>query len=136
MNTNVFDQLSEEHEALLPLIIAIQVAAEMRDTPAVLKELISGRVALTTQLDAHIALEEDNAFVTIAEAVGKELVAPFRSEHSELQALRDEVLARADAGDVSLSLCLRLCDLIQSHMQREDMMLFPSALHAMHHTER
>ena len=51
----------------------------------------------------------------------------FRTEHTEIRVLRDEVLSQADAGFVPFDLCMQLCDLIQSHMQREDMMLFPSA---------
>lgn len=124
---DVLARLSEEHETLLPLIMDIQMAAEARDMPALLKNLANGREALTTELDAHIALEEDDAFVLIEQAVGEGFVTPFRVEHKEIRSLRDQVLAGADAGNVPLNLCLQLCDLIQEHMQREDAMLFPSA---------
>ncbi len=131
MNIDVFTTLSQEHETLLPLILDIQSAAEAADIPALVEKLIAGRQALTTELDTHIALEDDVAFATVEEALGKEIVLPFRSEHSEIRALRDKVIAGADAGRVSIDLCLQFCDLIQVHMQREDAMLFPSALTAL-----
>ena len=129
-NKDVLARLSEEHETLLPLIKDIETAAEARDMHLLLKNLANGREALTAELDAHIALEEDDAFALIEQAMGEGFVAPFRSEHREIRALRDQVLAGADAGRVPVSLCLQLCDLIQEHMQREDAMLFPSARNA------
>ena len=130
MSTDVFTMLSQEHETLLPLILAIQASAEAGDRPSLLKKLTAGRQALTTELDAHIALEDDSAFVSVEEALGQEVVLPFRLEHNEIRALRDRMLAGADAGRVSIDLCLQFCDLIQVHMQREDAILFPSALSA------
>lgn len=125
---DVFARLSNEHETLLPLIQNIQAAAEMGDTAAIVEKLKAGRAALTDELDAHIALEENEVFALIGQALGEEFVAPFRSEHAEIRALRDEALMGAHAGHVPVGLCLQFCDLIQVHMQREDAMLFPSAL--------
>jgi hemerythrin-like domain-containing protein len=126
MSTNVLARLSEEHDTLLPIIVEIQAAAEAQDETALFAELIAGRAALTQELDAHITLEEDVAFSLIGRAIGEEIVTPFRTEHTEICALRDEVLCQADSGVAPFHLCLQLCDLIQTHMQREDMMLFPS----------
>jgi iron-sulfur cluster repair protein YtfE (RIC family) len=128
---DVLARISEEHETLLPLVMEIQRTAEARDIPALLKNLANGREALTTELDAHIALEEDDAFALIEQVVGEGFVAPFRAEHKEIFTLRDKVLAGADAGSIPLNLCLELCDLIHEHMQREDAMLFPSARDAL-----
>ena len=127
MNANVLARLSDEHDTLLPLIVEIQAAAEAGDETALFDELVSGRAALTQELDAHITLEEDVAFSLIGEVIGEEIVTPFRAEHTEIRTLRDEVLSQADARIAPFNLCLQLCDLIQVHMQREDMMLFPSA---------
>lgn len=127
MSIDVFTTLSQEHETLLPLLLAIQSAAEAADIPALVEKLTAGRQALTTELDAHIALEDDGVFVSIEDALGKEVVLPFRAEHNEIRTLRDRMLAGADAGRVSSDLCLQFCDLLQEHMQREDAMLFPSA---------
>ena len=131
MSTNVFARLSDEHDTLLPLIVEIQAAAEAQDETALLDELVVGRTALTEELDTHITLEEDVAFNIIGQVIGEEIVTPFRTEHTEIRALRDEVLSQADAGIAPFNLCLQLCDLIQTHMQREDMMLFPSARDAL-----
>lgn len=127
MNIDVFTRLSEEHETLLPLLLDIQEAAEAGDMPALVEKLAAGRTALTTELDAHMALEDDVAFASITESLGPEMVLPFRAEHDEIRSLRDRVLAGSNGGRVSPNLCLQLCDLIQGHMQREDVMLFPSA---------
>lgn len=131
MSANVLTRLSDEHDTLLPLIVEIQAAAEAQDKDILITKLIHGREALTNELDAHIALEEDVAFCIIGQAIGEEIVTPFRTEHTEIRTLRDEVLAQAVSGDAPFNLCLQLCDLIQSHMQREDMMLFPSARDAL-----
>jgi hemerythrin-like domain-containing protein len=131
MSANVLARLSDEHDTLLPLIIEIQAAAEARDETALFAELVTGRAALTQELDAHITLEEDVAFSLIGQAIGEEIVTPFRTEHIEIRALRDEVLSQADSGVAPFNLCFQLCDLIQAHMQREDMMLFPSAREAL-----
>ena len=124
---DVLARLSDEHETLLPLIVDIQAAAEAGDNAALVARLLAGRTALTGELDAHIALEEDVVFTLIEKAVGEGLVTSFRTEHTEIRTLRDDVLAGADAGSVPVGLCLQLCDLIQAHMRREDTMLFPSA---------
>ncbi|MGZ3616844.1 MAG: hypothetical protein ACXWOL_08200 [Ktedonobacteraceae bacterium] len=131
MSINVLARLSDEHDTLLPLIVEIQAAAEAQDETALLDELVAGRAALTEELDTHIALEEDVAFNIIGQAIGEEIVTPFRTEHTEIRALRDEVLSQANAGVAPFNLCLQLCELIQAHMQREDMMLFPSARDAL-----
>jgi hemerythrin-like domain-containing protein len=135
MSTNVLARLSDEHDTLLPLIVEIQAAAEAQDETALFAELIAGRAALTNELDTHIALEENVAFNIIGQGIGEEIVTPFRTEHTEIQALRNEVLSQADAGVAPFNLCLQLCDLIQTHMQREDMMLFPSAWDALNSEE-
>lgn len=131
MSANVLARLSDEHDTLLPIVVELQAAAEAQDEVALFDELTTGRAALTQELDAHITLEEDVAFSLIEQSVGEEIITPFRTEHTEIRALRDEILSQADAGIAEFNLCLQLCDLIQAHMQREDMMLFPSVLNAL-----
>jgi hypothetical protein len=87
------------------------------------RERYLARPALTTELDAHIALEEGEAFPIFAQVLGEGLMTTFFQEHVEIRVLREEALACA----VRRSSCLRLCVLILDHQQREDMMLFPSA---------
>jgi hemerythrin-like domain-containing protein len=131
MNMDVLTRLSHEHEELLPIIVGIQEAAEAGDNAALVVRLKAGQTALTDELDAHIVLEEGVAFTLIEKTLGEELVASFRTEHTEIRTLRDDVVSGAHAGIVPVGPCLQLCELIQAHMQREDTMLFPSAYNAL-----
>ena len=128
---DVLTRLSHEHEELLPIIVGIQEVTGAGDNAALVARLKAGQTALTDELDAHIALEEDVTFTLIEKALGEEFVALFRTEHTEIRTLRDDVVAGANAGIVPVGLCLQLCELIQAHMQREDTMLFPSAHNAL-----
>ena len=123
-------QLTQEHDALRILLERIEAAAEARDAVALSASLEAARAALTTDLDAHISVEEAEAFSPIAEALGAELVTPFYEEHVEIRATRDDVYARLERDEAPYEQALRLCDLILAHQQREDMMLFPSAREA------
>ncbi len=131
MLLEVLDRLSEEHRELLPLLVAVQRAAESGDAAALAAKLAGAQAALTGELDAHIVLEDDIAFPAIAEALGDGIVTPFRAEHVEIRELRDQVLANAAEGRVSVARALQLCDLITAHMEREEAMLFPSAREAL-----
>ena len=127
---DIFTQLSNEHTTLSPIIESIRAAVEAGEKITLLAQLAMNRAALSGELDAHIALEENEAFHRAEEAVGTDIVATFREEHTEIQALRDEMLAQAQAGTISFSLCLQFCDCIEVHMLREDAMLFPSVVTA------
>lgn len=123
-------RLSQEHDELRAHLERIEAAADARAAATLAASLESARAALTLELDAHIALEEAEAFAPIAETLGAGLVAPFYDEHVEIRATRDEAYALLERGEAPYAQALRLCDLILSHQQREDMMLFPSAREA------
>ena len=127
---NVLTQLSDEHDQLRAHLERIQAAAEAHDDQALRAALLAAKAALTDELDAHIALEEGEAFPAIAEALGEGLVVPFREEHREVRMLRDTALAALTLGRAPHVAALRLCELILDHQQREDHMLFPSAREA------
>ncbi len=125
----LIDQLSAEHAELLPstdrlLDLVAGPSAELR-------RAVEGCVAkLQAPLEEHIAQEDNVLFPAYARASGGEgLVAQFRTEHHEILALRDDLLAARDGGDdQKLALvAARLAELLGDHMRREDMMLFPSA---------
>ena len=124
-------QLTQEHAALRARLERIASAAEARDAAALAASLEASRAALTEELNAHIALEEAEAFTPIATALGEDLVAPFYAEHSEIRALRDAIYSQIAQGQAPYGPCLRLCELIEEHQQREDLMLFPSARDAL-----
>jgi iron-sulfur cluster repair protein YtfE (RIC family) len=122
---NVFAYLSNEHRTLLPLIANVQQAAEAKDRAALKVHLTAAWNALTRELDAHMALEEEVAFPSIGRELGEAITKPFEEEHREIRALRDLLLKWAGAEKVPLDLCLILCNLIVAHTQREELMLFP-----------
>lgn len=123
-------QLTQEHGALRILLERIEAAAEARDAVALSASLQAARTALTADLDAHILVEEAEAFSPIAETLDAGLVAPFYEEHVQIRATRDDVYARLEHDEAPYEQTLRLCDLILAHQQREDLMLFPSAREA------
>jgi hemerythrin-like domain-containing protein len=127
---DILTQLSDEHEELRAALTGIEMAAEARDEAALAARLEAARAALTDALDAHIAMEEAEAFSIIAGALGEGLVAPFYEDHAEIKATRDDVYARLARGASPFEASMRLCALILSHQQREDQMLFPSAREA------
>jgi hypothetical protein len=123
---DVLTRLSREHADLRMHIERIASAAEARDALALAARLEAARVALTSELDFHITVEETEAF----SAMGDDLVAPFYAEHREIRTLRDAVFAQLKQGETLYDLSLDLCELILAHQQREDLMLFPSAREA------
>lgn len=125
---DLLTHLSDEHERLRAHLVRIQAAAEAHDDEMVRAALDAARTMLTDGLDAHIALEEAEAFAAIGKALGNEdLLEPFREEHVEVRLRRDELFAAVDHGEVPHGSALALCELILDHQQREDLVLFPSA---------
>ena len=127
----VIDQLLAEHQEVLPRVrrLAESAAADRLEL-----ERAYGDAAplLGAPLEAHIALEDDVLFPAYAEASGAEdVVAQFRDEHRQILALRDELRAchegRDDGGRSIVELSAALCELLSSHMEREEQVLFPSA---------
>ncbi len=124
---NVITRLSDEHDALRAHLERIQAAAESGNTAELTANLEAARVALTTELDTHIAAEEAEVFSVVAEPLGEGIVRQFYDEHGEIRRLRDQIYAQLVRGKAPLDASLNLCELILAHQQREDLMLFPSA---------
>jgi hypothetical protein len=124
---DVLARLSGEHERLGEHLERIAAAAEARDDGALAEALRTAGMALAGELDAHMALEEAEAFAAIEGELGEGLVAPFRADHLAIRALRDAVLDAARRDRAPHDAALRLCDLIVDHQQREDLVLFPVA---------
>ncbi len=125
----LIDQLSAEHAELLPS--TDRLLDLVAGSSAELRRAVEGCVKkLQAPLEEHIAQEDNVLFPAYARASGGEgLVTQFRTEHREILALRDDLLAARDGGDDhQLALvAARLAELLGDHMRREDMMLFPSA---------
>lgn len=127
---DLLDRLSAEHLELRAHLERIEAAAEAEDDEGLGAALRTARAALTEELDAHIRSEEREVFGALARRLEEDLAAPFRAEHAEIRALRDEVLGAAERGIAPHSAALALCALLLDHQQREDLLLFPSAREA------
>lgn len=119
-------RLSSEHEQLRTHLRRVEAAALERNDGALIEAIGACGSALTTHLDAHITLEESEAFTAIAAALGEDVIAHFRDEHHEIKALRDSLLAATGRHEAPHAMALSLCDLLLNHQQREDGILFPS----------
>lgn len=128
---DVITQLSNEHAALRGHLELIELAAESRSAAELSRHLEAAHDALTDELDAHITVEEAEVFSAAAGTLGDELVAAFYDDHAAIQALRDEIFRQIAQGQPPFEQSLHLCELILSHQQREDLMLFPSVRTAM-----
>lgn len=128
---DTLSRLSHEHDDLRGRLEPIELAAQAHDAPELAALLRAAQHTLTAELDAHIATEESEVFSAVAETVGDGIVMPFRDEHVEIRAIRDDIYASLARGEAPYALSLRLCDLILAHQTREDTMLFPSAREAL-----
>ncbi len=120
----LIDRLEEEHAAVREALGALGPLAEAGDVTGLRSVLPARAAVLGAGLDDHSLTEDATLFPAIADAVGPDLVGVFAAEHAEIRALRDE-LYRGDGGDTAA--CLGLCALLESHMEREELVLFPSA---------
>ena len=125
----LLDRLIAEHEELLPRVKRLVALAEARD-PALGPGLDDLAETLGAPLEGHIAAEDDDLFPVYTELTGERgLVAVFVAEHREILELRDELLSlrRRAVDEVDLARAfLDWADLLTRHMEREELMLFPS----------
>ncbi len=130
----IIDQLSAEHADLLPRMARLGQLAAAK-SPDLLGQIEQCADHLQAPLEAHIEQEDDVLFPAYIERTGEDgVVALFVEEHRDILALRDQLLAAAREGADQArlrELAARLADLLASHMNREDMMLFPSARQAL-----
>lgn len=124
----MIDTLSAEHRDLLPGLV--RLADEATAPTEALKaafDQVAGKLGLP--LDEHIANEEHGLFPAYASAGGDAgVLARFSEEHREILSLRNQLAAAIeDDADISelRSLVEQITDLLSSHMNREDRMLFP-----------
>ncbi len=119
--------LSAEHRELLPQLAGVSETAAA--APATLHAAL-GRIAplLGLPLDEHIANEERELFPAYVAAGGDAgMLSFFTAEHREILALRNRLVAALEAEDPDeiRSLAEQLADLLSSHIDREEEVLFP-----------
>lgn len=125
--------LTDDHERLLPVLTRLKLAAEQNETRELDHVLNVNRVELHDELDKHIGLEEDSVFPRLAGYLSRDLLAPFYDDHREIQATRDRLYASGQ--DSRRVLVFALTDLLRSHIEREENMLFPAARNALPHAQ-
>jgi hemerythrin-like domain-containing protein len=121
------DRLQGEHVGVLEAGEKLRAAIKDQDGVALHAALVAGQEELGEALTLHSETEDDDLFPLIAPMIGEGLVSIFVEEHVRIRALRDQVYERAGQGEADFDGCAELCDLLESHMEREDQVLFPAA---------
>jgi hemerythrin-like domain-containing protein len=123
----LIDRLESEHDAVLDAVALIRSAVEERDDVALKGALAAGADELGTPLTVHSETEDNDLFPQLAAMIGEGLVNVFVEEHVRIRELRDQVYERIGQGEADFEGCAELCDLLSSHMERENQVLFPAA---------
>jgi hemerythrin-like domain-containing protein len=121
------DRLQGEHVGVLEAGERLRLAIKEHDGEALQAALVAGKDELGDALTVHSETEDDDLFPLIAPMIGEGLVSIFVEEHVRIRALRDQVYEHAAKGEADFDGCAELCDLLESHMEREDQVLFPAA---------
>lgn len=120
---------AEHREALAELAQLEEAALGLRgggDTARHLATAARVQRVLSTAVRAHNEAEERALFPLLDD---DPTVPVFVEEHRQLRALEEDLVAGLEAGDPPrvAGIALRVVDLLRSHIEREDHMLFPSA---------
>ncbi len=119
--------LEKEHVEVRDALDRIDKAVDTND-PAALKDALEhGIPVLTEGLDGHSAAEDDSLYPAIADALGQGLVDAFVDEHDRIRSLRNQIYGAIDKGRADFGASAEFSELLRSHIDREEMMLFPSA---------
>ena len=119
--------LEEEHVEVKDALDRIDKAVDTDDPSALKDALDRGVPVLTEGLDGHSAAEDDSLYPAIADALGQGLVDAFVDEHDRIRSLRNQIYAAVKSSKADFSASVEFSELLRSHIDREEMMLFPSA---------
>jgi len=120
---------AEHREALAELAQLEEAALGLRaggDTARHLDTAARVLRVLSTAVRAHNEAEERALFPLLDD---DPTVPVFVAEHRQLRALEEELAAGLDSGSPQrvAGIALHIVDLLRAHIEREDLMLFPSA---------
>ncbi len=121
------DQLSKEHDEVRSLLSGIEDLTAHNDLGGAVDHILSGSAVIGEALDEHIVAEDETLFPALASEMGQELLNGFIEEHVRIKQLRDLVISSARANNLSVGETEEFCQVLREHMDKEDMMLFPSA---------
>ena len=117
--------LLDEHQALRPFLDRLRAAAETGSEAEIALAAAAAERALCQDLDGHINLEDHEFFPEIAALLHSSIVEPFVEDHRAIEQARDALYLQRAQGDDLRRQCTTLCTLLESHLLREEEMLFP-----------
>ncbi|MDA8072708.1 MAG: hemerythrin domain-containing protein [Actinomycetota bacterium] len=121
----LIDRLEGEHREVRAALAVLGDLGDAGDAAGLRAALPGYASVLGPGLDEHSRAEDSTLFPAVHEVVGRGVVEAFTVEHGEILAWRDALYeARADVE--RLSAVLELRELLESHLQREEALLFPS----------
>ena len=123
----LIDRLESEHVEVRHALDTLGSAIEQDDGVALRGALQACAESLGTGLDVHSVAEDEVLFPGIAPFIGEGMVSAFTEEHLRIIALRDQAYERMGQGVADFDGCAELCELLGSHIEREDQVLFPAA---------
>lgn len=123
----LIETLEKEHSEVRDALDRIDSAVDAEDSDSLGQALSVGAPVLGEGLDSHSAAEDDRLFPALSEAMGEGIVGAFVGEHDEIRSLRDQVYESIDRGKADFGKSGEFSELLRSHIDREEAMLFPSA---------
>ena len=123
----LMDQFEREHVEVREALAKIGVGVDARDSAAVMSALASSSGVLQSGLDDHSSAEDKVLFPGIISDLGEGMVGLFVEEHVRILALRNQIYSNMEKGVADFQGCGDFSELLTSHIDREDAMLFPAA---------
>jgi len=120
-------QFENEHVEVREALARIDAGVDARDSDVVKSALASSSGVLVAGLDEHSSTEDNALFPRIAEFLGQGMVGVFAAEHIQILALRNQIYSNLERGVADFEGCASFSELLASHIDREDSMLFPAS---------
>jgi len=123
----LIDQFEREHIEVREALARIDIGVGVRDSAAVISALASSSGVLVSGLDGHSSAEDKVLFPGIVSDLGEGMIEVFVEEHVRILALRNQIYLSMEKGVADFTGCVDFSELLTSHIDREDAMLFPAA---------
>ena len=118
--------LSHDHHAELVQARRLRLASGSETDEARVASAKQYVAAFFTETSSHFRVEEEQLFPLFVRHAGSSpLLERVLSEHDELRTLASALREEAATGDVVAETLLRLADLLEAHVRREERELFP-----------
>ena len=120
-------QFEKEHVDVREALARIDAGVDSRDSNSVKSALAMSNGVLVAGLDEHSSMEDNVLFPRIAEFLGQGMVGVFAEEHVQILELRNQIYSKLERGVADFEGCASFSELLSSHIDREDSMLFPAS---------